>query len=162
MSTETASPSYARPPTDELSSTLWSALTEAELGGEQPFDTRDLCLLVALAARSGAAVPSEYAGLLAAAFAQLGLPTEPTREQIDAAVKQATDERPLDPRLLGALDRFREVSLAEAAQRTRLRRGAALLGRDAEPARAPGVEERPTLTAQQLMHRRSPGKNIIR
>lgn len=157
-----ASPAYARPPTDELSSTLWGSLTEGEHGGEAPFETRDLCLLVALAARSGAELPPEYGALLVAAFAELGLSPEASPDDLDAAISTAISDRPIDPRLVGVFEDFRQGPLATAAQEGRQRRGSALIGRAEGVARAPGVQDKPQLTARRLMQQQSRGKNIIR
>lgn len=161
MTTETpATPAYARPPTDELSSTLRSYLTEAEAAGPR-FDTRDLCLLVALAARAESAeVPAGFAPLLGAAFQQLGLPEEPSPSEIDAAIARELSQRPLAPELLQTLESFRVGGLSSALQQRARQSGEAVLGHSCARS-APNVEDRPQLTARQLQAR-SPGKTIIR
>lgn len=160
-----ASPGHVRPPTDGLSNALWSRLLEAEHGSEAPFSTRDLCLTAAvalLAQGKRASVPPEYAPIVTGLLAELGLPGDASDEQIQKTVAAELKDRPIDHRLLEALEGFRTGGLEAAIRESRSEKGAELLGAARRPSRAPSVEDKPKLTAQQLLHRRSTGKTIIR
>lgn len=157
-----ATASHVRPPTDELSGALFDSLVSAE--GDQPFDPRDLCILTATALIGDgkrASVPAEMAPVLDAALAQLGVSRASSDKEIAKAIEAAVKARPVSEALLGALEGFRTEGLAAAQQRARAVKSRALFGTK-ERVRAPSVEAKPKLTAQQLLNSRNPGKTIIR
>jgi hypothetical protein len=151
-------------PRDDVATEIGALMQATDENGQPRFATRDLCLLVAATLlRAGPQLDlSGQAPLLAAVFTELGLPRDPSPEQL----AQAVEGQQIDPELLAALEGFASEAASDLSARASARERARALGLGRgltpSPAATPARPRGAQITAQDLQKARQPGKQIFK